>query len=105
MNTSTEITISEPIPENSVYPEGKRNWFYTLFAPCFSKKYIDRYDKKYYHKVLWFKYTTDGRQCCGLYVDPTKDYSFDSETVRPECLFFCDIFIRFIRIHLFCGNE
>jgi hypothetical protein len=86
--------------KHSVYPEGKKDWYYTLFVRCFSKKYVDRYDKQCYHKLFWFKYTTDGKKCCGLYWDPNEDYPLEIEIYEPDCLFFCGMFVRFIRIHI-----
>ena len=87
--------------KHSVYPEGKKDWYYTLFGRCFSKKYVDRYDKQCYHKLFWFKYTTDGKKCCGLYWDPNEDYPLEIEIYEPDCLFFCGMFVRFIRINIF----
>lgn len=101
----TEQPGPQKTTEYSTYPEGTRKWFYMIFAPCFSKRYIDRYDKKYYHKVLWFKYTTDGRKCEGLYWDPNEDYPYDIEIYEPECLYFCAMFIRWIRRRIFCIDD
>ena len=95
----------EDATEYSTYPEGSRKWFYMFFAPCFAKKYIDRYDKKYYHKVLWFKYTTDGRKCKGLYWNPEEDYPYDIEVLRPDFWFFCTMTFRWIRINICCDDE
>jgi hypothetical protein len=60
--------------EYSICPEGKRDWFYTLFG-CFSKLYLCRYDEMYFRKVLCFRYTTDGKRCCGLYVQKDPEES------------------------------
>lgn len=83
----------------STYPEGKCDWYYRLFSRFFSKLYIDKYDNQYYHKIFWFKYTTDGKKCMGLYPDPNDDYPPppEAEEYEPDCLFFCAITLRFIR--------
>ncbi len=91
--------------EYSICPEGKKDWYYRLFGKCFSKLYIDSYDKKYRHKVLWFSYTTDGKQCKGLYSKPDEDYPPEAELYRPDCLFFCALSLRFIRKYIFCNKE
>jgi hypothetical protein len=89
--------------EYTTCPEGRKDWYYTLFGPCFAKLYVDKSDKKYYHKVLWFKYTTDGKSCEGVYVDNPDDYYFDEiEVHRPDCFFFCGITMRFIRRRICC---
>ncbi len=86
--------------EYSIYPEGKKDLYYLLFGKCFSKLYIDRYDNKFYHKVIWFSYTSDGKRCKGLYSNPDEDYPPEAEIYRPDCLFFCAIFLRFIRKYI-----
>ncbi len=91
--------------EYSTYPEGKRDWFYNIFGYCFSKKYIDIYDKKYYHKVFWFRYTTDGKKCMGLYSEPGEYYPPEAEEYNPDCFFFCAIILRFIRKNICCDNN
>ena len=86
--------------EYSTYPEGKRDWFYTLFGPCFAKPFIE--DNQYYHKVIWFKYTTDGKKCISLHPAPN-DYETDFDS--PECLFFCSLLFRFIRRNICCDRR
>ncbi len=71
---------------NSIYQEGNRDWFYTLFGYFFAKPFIK--DDQCYHKLFWFKYTTDGKKCMGLYNEPN-DYEVDID--EPNCLFFCAI--------------
>jgi hypothetical protein len=93
----------------SICPDGKRDWFYTLFG-CFSKLYVCRYDKMYFRKVLCFRYTTDGNRCCGMYAQPDPEkgmggvYPEEAEVLEPECLFFYALFLRFIRVNI-CRNE
>ena len=85
---------------DSTCSEGKRDWFYTLFGSCFSKRYIDIYDKKYYHKVFWFRYTTDGKKCMGLCPEPGEYDPPEADLYKPNCLFFCAIIMRFIRKYI-----
>jgi hypothetical protein len=97
--------VDKQEPEYSKCPEGRRDWFYTLFGPCFAKKYTDIYDGKYYHKVLWFKYTCDGKKCAGLCAPPGEYYPPEAEVFKPDCLFFCALTLRFIRIHICCDDN
>jgi hypothetical protein len=90
------------IHEYSTCPEGKRDWFYTLFGCCFAKPYLDIHDKQHYHKVLCFKYTTDGKECCGLYPGPNKMSSPGHEFLKPDCFSFCVITINFIGKNICC---
>ena len=86
----------------STFSEGTSDWFYKLFGHCFSKLYIDYYDKQYYHRVLWFKYTTDGKKCMGLYSNPDEPYPDEVEIYQPDCFTFSALFLRYIRINLCC---
>ncbi len=95
----------EDTTEYSTCPQESRKWFYMFFAPCFAKKYIDPDDKKYYHKVLWFKYTTDGRKCEGLYWNPEEVSPYDIEVFRPDVWFFCALTFRWIRINICCDKD
>jgi hypothetical protein len=103
-----EEDIPEPVkkePEDSLCPEGKRDWFYTLFGWCCAKKVMGKYDENYYHKVLWFKYTCDGNKCEGMYIAPDENYDEEAELYKPNCLFFTLITIRFIRRYICCIKD
>lgn len=89
--------------EYSTYPEGRRDWFYTLFGYCFAKKIKDYYDKKYYHNVLWFRYTTDGKRCEGTAIEDNKPYSLDEDVLGPECIVFCALCVNCIRRTICCN--
>ena len=97
MSNTTETT------EYSIYPEGRRDWFYTLFGYCFAKKFVDYFDKKYHHNVLWFRYTSDGRKCEGLAVEDNEPYPPEADEYEPECIVFCALCIRCIRINICCN--
>lgn len=87
----------------AVEPLGRRDWFYTLFGPCFAKPFVE--DDRVYHKVLWFKYTTDGKKCWGIYFEPGESYPPEAEEINPDC-FFCWAFIfRFIRRNICCDRS
>ena len=111
MNISLSQVKTDPIygprpePAYSSCLEGRRDWFYILFGYCFRKKYIQVCEWTYYYKVLWFKYTMDGRKCIGLYDEPEDtDYHYENELYGPECIVFIALFCRFIRINIF-GEE
>ena len=93
----------EDTTEYSTCPEESRKWFYMFFAPCFAKKYIDRYDKKYYHNVLWFRYTTDGKRCEGTAIEDNEPYSLDEDIYGPECIVFCALCVNCIRVNICCN--
>lgn len=97
------MSVAPDTIEYSTCPEGRRDWFYTLFGCCFAKNVIDYFDKKIYHNVLWFRYTTDGNKCEGFAIKDMEPYALDEDVYGPECIVFCALCMRFMRINICCN--